>query len=227
MFPKYEMQRLKTIATMEKIIKTKPDRISLIVRHSERHFHENARREPFMGLTENGKNETIKFGESLAHTPHPKLFSSHICRCIETAYLIDKGYYKKYGKVNNNTMLSLDLSPFYIIDIEEAIRMVSETGTDIFLRSWFNKEISEDIMLDPEEASKKIVCFMQQELKKLEKNEIGFFVSHDWNIFPINEFFLGLKHEEYGAVGYLDSVFLYEKDDNFYLASHQKDAVMI
>jgi len=227
MFPKYEMKSHATLETMEKIMKIKPDRISLIVRHSERHFHENAKKEPFMGLTENGKSETIKFGSSLAQYPHPKLFSSHFGRCIETAYLIDKGYFKKYGKVNNNAILSFDLSPFYIQDIERAIGMVSETGTDIFLRSWFNKEIAEDIMLNPEEASERIVQFVKQELKNLDKDEIGIFVSHDWNIFPINEFFLGLKHEEYGAVGYLDSVFLYEKDDKFYLASHQKDAIVI
>ena len=227
MFPEYEMKSDTTLETMEKILKTKPDRISFIVRHSERYFHENARNEPFMGLTENGKNETIKFGSSLAPTPHPKLFSSHFGRCIETAYLIDKGYFQKYGKVNNNAILSLDLTPFYITDIEKAISMVSKMGTDVFLRSWFNKEISKDIMLDPEETSQKIVEFMKQELQKLDKDEIGIFVSHDWNIFPINEFFLGIEHEEYGAVGYLDSVFLFEKDDNFYLASHQKDAIMI
>jgi hypothetical protein len=227
MFPKYEMKRLTTIETMEKIIRTEPDRISLLVRHSERHFHESAKYEPFMGLTENGKTEAVKFGSSLTHTPYPKLFSSYIGRCIETAYLIDKGYFQKYGQTNNNTHLSFDLAPFYIQNIEKAVSMVSETGSDIFLRSWFNKEISEDIMLNPEEASQQIVQFMKQELQKLDKDEIGIFVSHDWNLFPINEFFLGLKHEEYGAVGYLDSVFLFEKDDNFYLASHQKNAVMI
>ena len=180
-----------------------------------------------MGLTENGKNEAFKFGSSLAQDPHPKLFSSHFGRCIETAYLIDKGYFQKHEEVNNNAILSIDLSPFYIKDIEKAISMVSETSSDIFLRSWFNKEISEDIMLNPEETAQKIVQFMKQELQELDKDEIGIFVSHDWNIFPINEFFLSLKHEEYGAVGYLDSVFLFEKDGSFYLESRQKDAIMI
>ena len=227
MFPKYEMKRQATIETMRAILKIKPDRLSFIIRHSERHFTENARMEPFMGLTENGKEESMKLGSSFDQNPHPKLFSSHVGRCIETAYLLDKGYFQKHGEANSNPALSSELTPFYIKDIEKAISMVSEAGTDIFLRSWFNREISEDIMLNPEEASHQIVSFMKQELKKLNKNEIGIFVSHDWNIFPIKEFFFGLKHEEYGPVGYLDSVFLYEEDNNLYLASYQQAAIML
>lgn len=221
------MKRQTTTEIMKKILAIKPDRVSFIMRHSERHFTENARMEPFMGLTENGKEESIKLGYSLDQDPRPKLFSSHFGRCIETAYLLDKGFLKKHGKVNGNVDLSRDLTPFYIKDIEKAINMVSEAGTDIFLRSWFNKEISEDIMLNPEEASHQIVGFMKQELEKLDRNEIGIFVSHDWNIFPIKEFFFGLKHEEYGPVGYLDSVFLYTKNNNFYLASYQQTAIML
>lgn len=227
MFPKYEMKSLATIQTMEKIIRTEPDRISLIMRHSERHFHESATKEPFMGLTDNGKNKAIQLGSSFAQNPRPKLYSSHFGRCIETAYLIDKGYFQKYGTVNNNAILSFDLSPFYIKNIEKAISMVYEAGSDVFLRSWFNKEIHEDIMLGPEDTADKIVQFMKQELQKLDSDEIGIFVSHDWNIFPIKEFFFDLKHEECGHVGYLDSIFLFEKDNNFYLANHQKDAIML
>ena len=227
MIPKYEMESMTTIEKMEKIITAEPDRISLIIRHSERHFSENARMEPFMGLTENGKEESMKFGSSLGQNPRPKLFSSHSGRCIETAYLIDKGYFQKYGKVNNNVMLNSDLTPFYVKNTEKALSMVSEVGSKIFLRSWFNKEISEDIMLNPEETAHKIVQFMKQELKQLDRNEIGIFVSHDWNIYPVKEYFFGLKHEKDGAVGYLDSVFLFEKDNNFYLTSHQKDPIML
>jgi hypothetical protein len=227
MFPKYEMKRNATIETMQAILETKPDRVSLILRHSERDFHENARMEPFMGLTENGKDECIKLGASLGKSPQPKLFSSHFGRCIETAYLLDKGYFKNHGIVNGNVTLSRELTPFYITDIEKAINMVSKVGTDVFLRSWFNKEISGDIMLNPEETAQKIVGFMKQELQNLGKDELGIFASHDWNIFPIKEFFFGMKHEEHGPVGYLDSVFLYTKNDKFYLQSYQKEAIRL
>ena len=227
MFPKYEMKSLETLETLEKILKTDPDKISLIVRHSERHFHEDSRREPFMGLTENGKDESVKFGSSLSASLQPVLFSSYFGRCIETAYLIDKGYFQKHGKVNKNTVLCFELSPFYIKNLEKAISMVSDTSSEIFLRSWFNKELAEDIMLNPEETAEQIVNFMKTELMKISKNEIGIFVSHDWNIFPVNEFFLEMKHEKNGAVGYLDSVFLYEKDNNFYIAGNQKEAIKI
>ncbi len=228
MFPKYEMKQETTLETIQKIIKTiKPDKLSLIIRHSERYFHEDSAKEPFMELTENGKNQAVKLGLSLAEKPSPKFFTSPIGRCIETAYLIDKGHFQKYGKVNNNATICPDLAPFYIQDIKQAISMVQDKGTDVFLRSWFDNKISEDIMLNPETASKKIVLFMKKELAQIKKNEMGIFVSHDWNIFPVKEFFLGLRHETNGAVGYLESVFLFEKDNNFYLANHQKDAVKI
>ena len=75
MVPKYEMKSKTTIETLQNIATTEPDRISLIIRHSERHFHESARMEPFMGLTENGKDESIIFGSLLEQNPQPKMVS--------------------------------------------------------------------------------------------------------------------------------------------------------
>ncbi len=227
MFPKYELKDITTIKTIKTIIESKPDRVSLIIRHSERYFHEQAQMEPFMGLTDNGKEAAVKLGRSLGQTPRPRFFTSHIGRCIETAYLIDKGYFMTHGRVNNNAIYCHDLSPFYIKDMKKAVAMVSETGADIFLRSWFNNEISEDIMLNPEETAEIIIGFMRKELKRLDKNEMGFFVSHDWNIFPVKEFFFGITHEKGGQVGYLDALFLFEKDNNLYLANHQKEPFIL
>jgi len=225
MIPKYKMKLQTTIKTIDKILAVKPDKIAFIMRHSERHFHEDARMEPFMGLTDNGKNKSMELGSTLKKHPDPQLFASSFGRCIETAYLLDKGYCNNHGKTDNTVELDIALTPFYINNIEKAIAMLVKSGTDIFLRSWFNKEIPEDIMLDPEKASQKILSFMKLKLQNLDNKKIGIFVSHDWNIFPIKEFHMGLKHEEWGNVGYLDSIFIYEKNGKYYLANHQKNAI--
>jgi len=59
-------------------------------------FPKEARKEPFMGLTDVGKSFALELGKSLPAKLMPRLFSSTFGRCIETAYLIDKGYTHKH-----------------------------------------------------------------------------------------------------------------------------------
>lgn len=165
----------------------------------------------------------MKLGTKLPENPRPRLFSSHFGRCIETAYLIDKGYIKTHCIFNGHNSQAVELSPFYITDIHKAIGLVQELGNVNFLRRWFNLEIPEDIMLNPETAADKIADFMVRQMKGLDRGEIALCVSHDWNIFPLKEYKLGLPHEEYGTVGYLESVIIFEKGGENYIANYQKE----
>ncbi len=218
----YRMQGRDTLEIIDSLVETGIEKLAVLIRHSERHFHEKGTMEPFMGLTDSGKDHAMDFGAALREDFKLTLFSSPFCRCIETAYLLDKGFFVKNGVCSSHPVLSAELSPFYVRDIEKTIEMVTRLRNDAFLRSWFAGEISADIILDPEETCSRIVGFMASQLETLKKNEMAVLVSHDWNIFPVREFKMGMTHEAWGPVGYLDSLILYKKAGRHYLTSRLK-----
>ena len=221
MTPRYPMRSRETLDTINDLIDQGIDKMAVIMRHSDRHFHENAAMEPFMGLTENGKDAAMELGSRLPVIPHPHFYSSHFGRCIETAFLMDKGYAKEHCRFNSHNQLALPLSPFYIKDIEKAIARVEKTGSTEFLRSWFNREIPEDIMEDPEDAAKTITNFLKHIIKEMNAPGISLCVSHDWNLFPIKEYKMGLRHEDHGSVGFLESVVVFEDRGELMITNHQ------
>lgn len=224
MRPEEKIRNQETIDNIRRILDDGAEKVSVIMRHSDRFFPTEISMEPFMGLTEKGKEFAVKLGTQLPANPRPRLFSSHFGRCIETAYLIDKGYIKAHGIFNGHNAQAVELSPFYITDIHKAITLVQELGSVKFLRKWFNHEISEDIMQNPEMAADTITDFMIKKMQHINKGEIVICVSHDWNLFPLKEYKLGLPHEEYGTVGYLESVIIFEKDGKNHIVNYQKDA---
>ncbi|MBF0259268.1 MAG: histidine phosphatase family protein [Desulfamplus sp.] len=223
MRPEEKIRNQETIDTITKILNDGAEKISVIMRHSDRFFHKDTSMEAFMGLTEKGKDFAMKLGTQLPENPKPRFFSSHFGRCIETAYLIDKGYIKAHGIFNGHNAQALELSPFYITDIHKAIDLVRDLGNINFLRTWFDNKISEDIMLNPKTAAETIADFMIKQMQALGKGEIALCVSHDWNLFPLKEYKLGLPHEDYGTVGYLESVIIFEKEGKNYIVNYQKD----
>ena len=229
MAPKYDINSGQTLETLKKLSAGSVDGICVLMRHSERDYHENAAMEPFMGLTENGKTAAADLGAALPAGFDPAIFSSHFGRCIETAYLIDKGFTRQNGQFSPHPVISADLSPFYIRHIETAIQMVEEMTPDRFLRAWFNREIPETVMEDPQQAALRITSFLKEQLdrEKSGRQPVSICVTHDWNIFPVKEYIMGLSHEKDGPVGYLDAVFLLRKNKRYFMASRQKEPLEV
>ncbi len=220
---KHEVRARHTVETITELLDNGIQKISVIIRHSDRFFHKEARMEPFMGLTDAGKSFALELGKSLPANPVPKLFSSTLGRCIETAYLIDKGYTQQHRTPVPHNITSDHLAPFYIKNIEKAIHLVEAQGSERFIRNWFDNKIDDGIMENPEKTSARLSEYMTDRLKQLNGNEIAVCVSHDWNIFPLKEFKLGLAHETKGDVGYLDGVVFYEKEGQYFVTSFQCD----
>ncbi len=224
---KHEIRAEQTIDTLNQLLDNGISKCSLLIRHSERFFTDNARLEPFMGLTPNGKNVAFDFGQTLRAMPAIYLNSSFFGRCIETAYLIDKGYSKTQDSVLEHNNTDPTLAPFYIKDIEQAIGMVEAQGSELFLRNWFDHRIDQTIMENPEQASDQLCEFMIKQIKTLPRNAVSICVSHDWNIFPLKEFKMGITHEEFGDVGYLDGLVFFEKQGQYYLTNFQSEPIAI
>jgi broad specificity phosphatase PhoE len=227
MAPKYKVMTSQTIDTINNLADNGIKKFSVIIRHSERLFSEDASLEPFMVLTDIGKGYASDFGTSIRPNLLPKLFSSFMGRCIETAYLIDKSYTKKNRMDLDHTSIDKMLSPFYVKDIEKAIPLIEKQGNTAFIRNWFDGNFNESIMENPQRTADLLCEFMVEKIKQLKENQIAICVSHDWNIFPIKEFKLGLKHEISGDIGYLEGLIFFEKKGQYYLTNFQTKPVLL
>ena len=129
---KYEVRAEQTIDTINKTIDQGIKKISVLIRHSDRFFSKEAKPEAFMGLTDIGKDLAFDFGLKLRSNPVPKLCSSFIGRCIETAYLIDKGYTKQNNLLIDHNYLAEILGPLFVKDVEKVIDKINleEAKTD-------------------------------------------------------------------------------------------------
>jgi len=224
---KYKLRSQQTIELVRNLLGQGVDRISLVLRHSDRQYSDNLRLEPFMGLNDSGKAYAFDLGKSFPLDLTPVLFSSHFGRCVETAYLIDKGFTAVSGKLLPHNTLDTALTPFYVKDIVTATKMLIETSSNQFVRDWFDKTIDESIMLDPEVTANRITDFMVSRLKELSPGQTAVCVTHDWNIFPIKQFKLKLSHEDALDAGYLDAVAFFEKDNRVFGVARQFDPVEI
>ena len=224
---KYKVRTQQTIESINEILDQGITKISVLIRHSDRFFANEAREEPFMGLTDIGKDFAFDFGSKLRFNPVPKLCSSFIGRCIETAYLIDKGFTNNNNISLDHNYLTKELGPSYIKDVEKAVKLVQEQESNLFLRNWFDKRIDESIMENPEKTSDNLCEFMVEQIKNLKKNQIALCISHDWSIYPIKEFKMNLKHETNGDVGYLDAIVFFEKDNQYYIINYQTKPILL
>ncbi|RLC05168.1 MAG: histidine phosphatase family protein [Deltaproteobacteria bacterium] len=227
MAKEYKLKAKQTMDTINYLLDDGIKKISLIIRHSARFFTEETRLEPFMGLTDEGKDFAFDFGAAIRPNPVPKLCSSFMGRCIETAFLIDKGFTQKNNQTIDHNCLERMLTPFYVKDIEKALPLIEKQGNDLFLRNWFDNRIDDTIMENPEKTADLLSEFMVEQIKNLKKNQIAICVSHDWNIFPLKEFKLGLKHETAGDVGYLEGIVFFEKDNQYYMTHYQTDPILL
>lgn len=211
-----------TLLMISNLIDQGVEKISIIMRHSARYFGQDPKMEPFMGLTETGKGFAMNFGKALARKPDPVFFSSLFGRCIETAYLMEKGYNQRHASFKGHNTLETNLAPFYIQDMESAFTTFAKLGSDKFLRTWFDKGLDHTMMQDSEETADLLTDFLESKLDGLDPGQIAICVSHDWNLYPLKEHKLNLPFEEYGKVEFLESVVVFEQDGKHFIMNHQQ-----
>lgn len=194
----------------------------VVLRHSVRHYDtDNPINEPFMGLTEEGKHLSYQWGNRLPPVKRLNFFSSFIGRCIETAYLMDKGHVAAGGATSSN-MIELTLSPFYVRD---ALRLFEEylKGPD-FLSGWFDRTIPPDIIDPPAQVAATMMEFWKKRLADNRlSDQMDICVTHDWNLYVLRWYFLGLFPEKREKVEYLDGLIVFRDGNNYYIAAPGHD----
>lgn len=216
-------------ATVE-VIKNLVDRgikkMSVMMRHSARQYDpKHPEREPFMLLTEEGKEFAFQMGKALPTGFTIHFFSSFVARCIETAYLLDKGYTTNQGLTVHN-QADKYFSPSYIKKHFDLLPIMEEQSSN-FIRYWFEGNISPEIIDPLDVAATDIVNMLKTRLSEAPDGQINLGVTHDWNIYPVKEHFMGLKHEDIGKIEYLEGVVVYEEQGQTYIVNHQKKAIAI
>ena len=201
-----------TIDKINDLIKSGVDKISVILRHSARNYdHKRPHMEAFMGLTEDGKKFAKDYAGRLNFDGSVSFFSSMICRCVETSFMMEKGI---SGCRINSNRLEECLFPFYVKNPKKVYEVVVNHGEDQFFRMWFKDELSEKVISNSKESALKIFRFMRNNLTS---NKINFMVSHDWNLYIVQEYFLKLSYNDVNRVEFLDGFILYEADGKLFI----------
>lgn len=196
-------------------------KLSVIMRHSARNYDEDLKMEPFMWLTEEGKQFATSLGENLPENRRLRFFSSYIGRCIESAYLIDKGYLKTGGKTEN-PVVSKEVSPFYVLDLKKTIGIIMKQDVFTFIRNWIDGGIDDSVLMNAEASARQMMSFMAGNLNDSPEGTLDICITHDWNMYLMKEFGLGLDHETYGKIDYLEGVVIFENSGDLYITNHQK-----
>jgi broad specificity phosphatase PhoE len=195
----------------------------VILRHSARHYDlEKLEKEAFFELTDEGKEFADEFGRSLPTDSLLRLFSSYAVRCVETAYLIERGNISQGGKTETNR-ITKKLITFFAIDSNAAMHRNVEKGDAGFFRDWFDHKIPLDVMADPRESAEVLLSHLIRSLDEIPEAHIDIHVSHDWHIYLLKECFLDLTIEDMGGAEYLEGVILYRDGSDLYLTNHQTD----
>lgn len=220
----YSNSSEKTLQVLNRLIHDGASHISVLIRHADRHYTEDGAKEPFMRLNSQGRTATFAFGRSLPGSIPIKLYSSFIGRCIETAYLIDKGYTAEHSHFLPHTLDEPLLSPSYINDIDKVVERLERVGNHGFLRQWFDCQLDASTIDTPDLAADRICTFMNNCLITDEKTSLTLAVSHDWNLFVVKEIKLKQKFEQAGDIGYLEGVFFFKKNHSTYIMDIGPDA---
>ena len=200
-------------------------RMSVAMRHSARHYDEDVTMEPFMCLTGKGRSMAMAMGEGLPENATLQFFSSYIGRCIETAYLIDKGFVGKAGGVTVDNRVAMDMSPFYVKNMKKTVEMLLDVGTPAFMRHWMDGAIDDSLLMHAGKSAERMLKFMAGSVAEAERNTLLISVTHDWNIYLLKEYALDLHHETYGPIEFLEGVVVFEDGGKFYAMNHQKGPV--
>lgn len=197
--------------------------IAVLIRHSARVYDDkDPLREPFMELTDEGKELSYEFGRHLPTDSLVRFFSSPVCRCVETAYQMEKGNISKGGMTETNKIRRA-LNAYYLNDLLAVMKRIDEIGSVAFFREWFNYKIPLSDMADPEESGQILLKYFVDSLSGMQNGHLDIHVTHDWNLYLLKEYYLNLTLEDVGKAEYLEGVILYQEGGEFYITNHQTE----
>lgn len=148
------------------------DKLSLLIRHSDRDKIPRGTFGNEILLNEKGKQNSLKFGESIAGLRLNKILTSPIKRCIQTAELIAKGYGKEIEIIETKALGDPGL---HITDEKTAGQFFLHYGFDEMYNRFVN-EIEIPGVLNASEFNR---SFTNHLVENTTENGLTIFVTHD------------------------------------------------
>jgi broad specificity phosphatase PhoE len=201
-----------------------------LVRHSEREFDPD-RHDLEIPLTEQGRAHASAFGMALPRDVFLRVYASPVPRCMETAALALEGHRAGGGESGRHRPVE-GLGLFYILDQMKMFRAMTSAGADgrSFLRDWFDGGLAPDIMIPPRVSAAVMVRLLLAKLEQQSTREqptLDLCISHDISIFLLKDQVLGLRHEQYGEIEFLDGVALFEREGDVWMWDRQVPPVSL
>lgn len=199
-------------------------RMCLLMRHSAREYapgkHDLAN-----PLTEEGRRLAHLFGTRLRPELALRAYASPVARCEDTAELIHAAHREIGGRGRGGARPVEGLGVFYVLDQMKMFKAMSTSteGMGSFVRAWLDGQVPEDIMLPAEVAARSLLKMLTTRLASQEGSpalDIG--VSHDLTLYLMREVCLGLSREDSGDVLYLDGMVIFERDGEYFVATHDQ-----
>jgi hypothetical protein len=209
-----------TLGLVNRLFKQGIQKMSVLLRHGDRYYDPaNLKNEPFLPLTEHGKQQSYEFGLQLPMEPYYHFFSSPVIRCVETAYQIEKGCIKCGAQTQVNSILP-NLGPFFVKDRSAVFSHCMAEGPEIFFQSWLKGQISEEVMLPPKLAIREQLAQVMVGLVEQGQLHLNVYVTHDVNLYLIRELCLGQDIEEVGRIDPLEGLVFFEQDGVVQVSNH-------
>lgn len=218
---------MKTLAVVQQLSDAGIQKISVLMRHSARHYDEaHLEREPLMWLTEEGKEIAFEYGCRIPKTPLVRFFSSMLGRCIETAYQAEKGVTSRGGQTRSN-VVTVELAPSFVKQPADVFKLHRKVGTPKLFSDWFAGRISDDLVGRSDEVARTMIHRLGELLRKGPEAHIDIAVSHDWNLYMVKHHLLQLDFEQTIQVEYLEGIVIFEKAGDLFITSHECEALSI
>ncbi|MCC5887744.1 MAG: histidine phosphatase family protein [Gammaproteobacteria bacterium] len=201
-------------------------RMTLLMRHSAREYapgkHDLAN-----PLTEEGRRLAHLFGTRLRPELALRAYASPVARCEDTAELIHAAHRERGGRGRGGARPVEGLGVFYVLDQMKMFKAMSTSteGMGSFVRAWLDGRVPEDIMLPAELAARSLLKMLTARLATQEASPaLDICVSHDLTLYLMREVCLGLSREQHGDVLYLDGMVVFERDGDWWAATHDQAA---
>jgi len=214
----------RTTALIDRLWHDGVRRMSLLMRHSAREYAPG-RHDLANPLTEEGRRLAHLFGSRLRPELALRAYASPVARCEDTAELIHAAHREMGGRGRGGARPVEGLGVFYVLDQMKMFKAMSTSteGMGSFVRTWLDGQVPEDIMLPAEVAARSLLKLLTTRLISQEASpalDIG--VSHDLSLYLMREVCLGLSRERHGDVLYLDAMVIFERDGDWWAATHDQ-----
>lgn len=219
-----ELHGERTTALLEELWADGVRRMSLLMRHSAREYAPD-KHDLANPLTEEGRHLAHRFGARLRPELALRAYASPVARCEDTAELIHAAHREIGGRGRGGARPVEGLGVFYVLDQMKMFKAMSTSseGMGSFVRAWLDGQVPEDIMLPAELAARSLLKMLTTRLATQETSPaLDVAVSHDLTLYLMREVCLGLSREQHGDVLYLDGMVIFERDGDWWAATHDQ-----